>query len=980
MEVTIMKTLDSLTSYQVLQHRRLKDIQSDGALLEHKRSGARIILLSNDDENKVFTIGFRTPPVDNTGLTHILEHAVLCGSRKFPAKDSFVELAKGSLNTFLNAMTFADKTIYPVASRNDQDFQNLMDVYMDAVLHPNIHHQEEIFLQEGWNYNLEAVDAELKYNGVVYNEMKGAFSAPERVVYRSVLNTLFPDTIYSYESGGHPDDIPNLQYQELLAYHSKYYHPSNSYIYLYGNMDMEGKLKWLDEAYLAHYDRADAASDIALQAPFHQRAEAVRTYPIGSGESEENRSYLTYNAVIGTSLDPELTIAFQILHYALLGSQGAPLRQSILDQGIAKEVYGTYQSRVYQPFFSIVAKGSNQRDRDQFVDTITNVLNDLVSNGIDRDSLLAGISLYEFQYREADFGRYPKGLSYALQALGSWLYDDNAPFVHLENHHIFNRLRENMDKRYFEGLIERYLIRNTHASIVSVVPESGLSIKKEQKLRARLQTYRDQLNPDELQQLVDRTKALKAYQNEPSTKEQSATIPLLSREDLDPKSPKLGLELDRLDDTTILYHPLFTNGIGYLRLCFDLSNVPQELLAYAGVLEGVIGSVDTERFSYHQLANRINIHTGGIHTSIDAYGSTKQVNGYKAVFEFQAKVLYSQLSSAFELIQEMILSSKFDDTKRLYELIAQLKSSEQRKLISSGHLAARERALSYHSAVYSFRDRVGGISHYRLLEHLESHFDEEKEGLIHRLKELAGCIFRPENLLVSYTAEQEGIARVKPLAAAFKGKLFHHPVQRDTVIFTPEFRNEGFKTSSEVQYAAQTGNFIDKGYQYSGSLRVLKMILSYDYLWNQIRVKGGAYGCMTGFQRDGNSYMVSYRDPNLARTYEVYAQIPDYLRSFKASDQEMTRYIIGAIRELEPANSPAAASANALASYLSEFDDDDLQRERDEVLNTTAEDVAGLAPLVESVLELGSKCTVGNEDSVEAQRQLFHQVLPLFEK
>ena len=497
--------INALKNYELVQQKTLNDLQSEGYLLRHIKSGARVLLMENSDENKVFSIGFRTPPEDSTGVPHILEHSVLCGSKNFPVKDPFVELVKGSLNTFLNAMTYPDKTVYPVASCNDKDFQNLMHVYMDAVFYPNIYQHDEIFRQEGWSYNLESEEDALTYNGVVYNEMKGAFSSPEGVLDRVILNTLFPDNTYANESGGDPDVIPELTYEQFLDFHRKYYHPSNSYIYLYGDMDMEEKLNWLDEMYLSKFDTLEIHSEICMQKSFDAVKEVEMNYSISSNESEEDNTYLSYNKVIGTSLDRELYQAFQILDYALLSAPGAPLKKALVDAGIGKDIMGSYDNGIYQPIFSIVAKNANPEQKGAFVSLIEDTLSDIVKNGMDTKALEAGINYHEFRYREADFGNYPKGLMYGLQMFDSWLYDDEKPFLHVEAIETFDFLKEQVGNGYFEQLIQKYLLDNTHGAIVVVKPEKGRTARLDKELEEKLQNYKNSLSKEEVQELVAAT-------------------------------------------------------------------------------------------------------------------------------------------------------------------------------------------------------------------------------------------------------------------------------------------------------------------------------------------------------------------------------------------------------------------------------------------------------------------------------------------
>lgn len=969
--------LKQLKPYKVLQERRIEELKSDAYLLEHQKSGAKIVLLSNQDDNKVFSIGFRTPPEDDTGVAHILEHSVLCGSKKFPAKDSFVELLKGSLNTFLNAMTYPDKTIYPIASRNDHDFHNLMDIYLDAVLNTNIYENEKIFLQEGWNYNLTSADDELTYNGVVYNEMKGAFSSPERMVRREVLNSLFPDTTYSSESGGFPEAILDLTYQGLLDFHTRYYHPSNSYIYLYGDMDMEEKLQWLDENYLSAYDRIEIDSAIQLQPAFAERVDTVKTYSAGSTESEVDNSFLTYNAVIGTSLDKELNISFQILLYALLNAPGAVLKQALLDKGIAKDVYGSYDDSLYQPVFTVGLKKSNLESKEDFLGTVKEVLERVVKEGFDPKALLAGINSYEFNHREADYGRMPKGLIYGFSSLQSWLYDEEAPFTHLEANDVFAELRTKMNEGYFEQLIEKYLLQNTHTSFVALTPDKGLNSRKEEALKARLKTIQAGLSEEEVQTLIQKTEALAEYQNTPSTKEQQQVIPTLSIEDIEPKASTLHQTVNQVDGTTILHHNLYTNGIGYLRLLFDIKEVPRHLLPYAGLLKNVLGYVDTQNYSFNELSNEIHIHSGGIHSGIGSYANAHKHNEFKATYEFNAKVLYDKLGFAFDMIQEIVFTSRFDNSKRLYEIISQMKGNLQRNLINSGHSAGIGRSSSKHSAVADFREAVSGIAFYQWLEELQANFEARKEELSASLQELTGYIFRPENLLVSYTADEQGYEGLEQQVSDLKAKLFTHEVAKEEFTFTPAIHKEGFRSPSEVQYVVQTGNYIDKGYQYTGSLRVLQGILSLDYLWTNIRAKGGAYGCMSGFRRNGDSYVASYRDPNLDKTYKVYEEIPQYLTDFRADEREMTRYIIGAIQDLDTPRTPYGEGAFSLECYLSNVTEADLQQERDEVLSTKESDIIGFAALLSDILEQQQRCVIGNENKIEEQKQMFDETLDL---
>ena len=630
-----------LNAYEVLQTEDLSDLKSKGTLLKHKKSGARVLLMENDDENKVFTIGFRTPPSDSTGVPHIMEHSVLCGSKEFPVKDPFVELVKGSLNTFLNAMTYPDKTVYPVASCNDKDFQNLMHVYMDAVFYPNIYQNDKTFRQEGWSYKLDDPDGELTISGVVYNEMKGAFSSPEGVLDRVVLNSLFPDNTYSVESGGDPEVIPELTYEQFLDFHRKYYHPSNSYIYLYGDMNMEEKLRWLDEKYLSDFENEPVDSEIHLQKPFTEMKEVVQEYSIASEENEEDNTYLSYNKVIGTTLDEKLYLAFEILDYALLSAPGAPLKKALLDAGVGKDISGSYDNGVYQPIFSVISKNANVEQKEEFVRVIEDTLKDIVKNGINKKALRAGINYHEFRFREADFGNYPRGLMYGLQLFDSWLYDETKPFIHMQAIPTFEFLKEQVETGYFEELIQKYLLDNTHGSIVIIKPERGRTARMDKELADKLQAYKDSLSKEEIDALVKATKELEEYQEEESAPEDLAKIPVLGREDISREiAPIYNKELET-SGVKLVHHEVETNGIGYTALLFDLSGIPEEKLPYISILQSVLGIINTKNYEYSELFNEINVHTGGIGTSLELYTDVTKVKEkeFRATFEIKGKAL-----------------------------------------------------------------------------------------------------------------------------------------------------------------------------------------------------------------------------------------------------------------------------------------------------------------------------------------------------
>lgn len=967
-------TIHGLAEYEILDEHRVEDVQSDGFILRHKKSGARIAILSNNDDNKVFYIGFRTPPEDETGVPHIIEHTTLCGSKKFPVKDPFIELAKGSLNTFLNAMTYPDKTVYPVASCNDQDFKNLMDVYLDAVFNPNITKYEEIFKQEGWNYELTGKDDELKINGVVYNEMKGAYSSPDEVLSSQIYRSLFPDNTYSKDSGGNPEYIPKLTYEAYLDFYHKYYHPSNSYIYLYGDMDVVERLEWLDKEYLSLYDYKKVNSEINKQPAFDKIKNVEAQYSITMDDSQENKTYLSYNRVVGDTLDEMLYQAFDVLDYALVSSPGAPVKQALIDAGIGDDVYGSYDAGILQPVFSFVAKNANASQADEFESIIENTLKEVVKTGINKEALLAGINSSEFKFREADFGQFPKGLLFGLNCLDSWLFDDMKPFIHLECLGTFAKLRKAVDTDYFEKLIQEYLLDNTHGSSVTVKPKRGLGNEREEALAKELSDYKASLSDEEIKKLIEDTEHLKKYQEEPSSDEDLRKLPMLTRADMKKNAMPFSNIEDELLDVKVVRHDIESNGIDYISFLFDAGDFAQSELGYLGFFTNALGLVSTEKYSYTDLANATNIYTGGISTGTASHPDIKDRNNFVFKFEVKLKVLEKNLDKALELMEQMLLTSDFTDTKRLGELVAQIKARLQANLSSSGHLVAAMRSMSSFSRYALYQDELKGIAFYRSICHIEKELSESPKSVSDKLAAIAKKLFARNRMLISFTGNNEAYGNAKPslekVIAGFD-KMSAIGNQAEVHFNTAK---EAFIDASQIQYVAKTGDFICEGYEYTGALRLLRIILSYDYLWINVRVKGGAYGCMNTFLRSGESYFVSYRDPNLSDTLDVYDKIPEYIKSFSPDERDMTKYIIGTFSALDTPMNPEAKGSRSLSAYLEGITYEQIQKERNEILNAQPEDIRRLADLVEAVLKKDSICVIGNENMIKESAGLFENV------
>lgn len=966
-----------IPAYSIEAVEEIKELNTVGYLLKHKKTGANIVLLSNDDDNKVFNIGFRTPPENDTGLPHILEHSVLCGSRKYPSKNPFEELIQGSLNTFLNAMTYPDKTIYPVASCNEKDFKNLMDVYLDAVFHPNIYTRPEIFKQEGWHYELNSPEDKLKYNGVVYNEMKGALSEPASILEREVESAILPDTCYSYESGGKPEAIPSLSYEEFLDFHRKYYHPSNSFIYLYGDMDMAERLEYLDREYLGEYDRLEINSKIENQKPFDEVRYIEKPYPIGSDEDETDKGYLSYAVLCGLSLDTEEYYAFDALAYALISCPGAPLKQALTDAGIGKSISGgtTTLSQIY---FNINAKNADISKRDEFVKIIEEKLKQIIKDGIDKKALKAALNIGEFRYREADYGRYPKGLFYSLYVYDSWIYDEKKPFVNIKAGEIFEKLNKKLETDYFEKLLEKYFINNKSKVICTLYPEKGLEEANNKKLQQKLDEYMDSLDEEQKEKLIADTKALEKYQSEPSSKEDMEKLPILQISDIK-KEPRPYRYEKREEEVPVVFSDIFSNGIGYLNFSFDCKYVPKKLIPYVRLLTSVLTYMDTEHYKYSDLNNEINIHSGGVSRNIVMYEKPYTDRNYSLRFEMEIKAFYKELPFAFNIMKEIMLHTDVDNEKRLKEIIAENDTMLRQNIISNGHVAALYRVLSYQSESDMIMDMIsGGIGTYEYYHEWEKNFDFKE--ITDNLKKVMKLIFNKENLTINFIADEEGYSLMKPYIHELTDYLYTDSLTIPCDTLEINRGNEAFIIPSPVSYTARGGNFIEAGYKYTGTLLTLINALDYGYLWNNVRVLGGAYGVMSRYGKNtGNMSYMSYRDPNVAKTSEAFLSVPEYLRNFDADEREIRKYIIGAISILDTPLTIKAEGDRAFAAYITGRTNEALKKEREEVLSLSVEKIRQTAPLIDAVLKQNHICTVGNKEKIMEAKDLFDEIKDIFE-
>ena len=956
-------------TYELQKRSDLKELGLAGYVLRHKKTGARLICMPADDPNKTFAIAFRTPPIDNSGLTHILEHSVLCGSDKFPVKDPFVELMKTSPNTFLNAMTYPDKTIYPVSSCNDKDFANLMDVYLDAVFHPLLHHDERIFRQEGWRYELENEDGELSINGVVYSEMKGAFSSSDEVLERYAKQSLFPDTAYGFESGGAPESIPTLSYESFCGFHKKLYHPSNSWIYLYGNCDMEERLRFIDEAYLSAYDHEEIDSSLSLQPAFtEERTESI-TYPVGAEESAEGRACYSIQWVTGTADDVRTAAALSILEQVLLNAPGAPLKKALTDAGLGKDVSGSNTAEMLQPFFVIAAKDAPLGKKEEFEQTVRGTLEKLAENGLNRDALRAAISNSEFQTREADFGGLSKGLIFGLEILRNWLYDLEDPFRPLRYDDDYAFFKENLDTGYFESLIRKAFLENPHCSLVEMIPDPGKTERDDAAMKQKMAALKASLSADELKALCGKNAALKAWQETPDSEEDLAKVPKIGVSDLSRMARTIENEEDETAGVSLIHRAEKTSGIDYLQLFFPLENIPQEMIPWLGLYKACFNQVSTADHDYRELYDLGMELTGGMAFSLEAVFDQPS-KSWKPMAAVSMKVLHEKLAPALDLLKEILLATRFDDAQRIREIISETVIGLRQMLMDAGHQAAMRRALSYCDEKSLFAELTGGLDFFRFISDLERSYEAEKDKIAFSLRDTAKRIYKKNGMILNVTAEEEVYPELKEKLGAFAA-AFPEDTDRCFRMPAPERKNEGIKTSGGVGYVAMGGNFRAAG-PYTGALQILRSALSAGYLWQNIRVLGGAYGCMCRFPMSGDAYLVSYRDPNVRKTKEVYEAIPEWLESLNVPQDVVDGFIISTVGGMMDAPlTPSMKGSGDFRMWLSGITQDDLQKEREEALACTPETLRALAPYVKAVLDQNNFCVFGSVSAIDADSDLF---------
>ena len=972
-----MQVNDKIHGFLLKEMKEVPEISSRCFLFEHEKTGARLFYVKNDDDNKVFSISFRTPPIDDTGAAHIVEHSTLCGSRKFPLKEPFVELVKGSLNTFLNAMTFPDKTMYPVASRNAQDFHNLMDVYLDAVFYPQMHEKPEVLLQEGWHYEIDSPDAPLRYSGVVYNEMKGATSSPEDLLETELLKRLYPDTSYAFESGGNPEKIPDITQESFAAFHKKYYHPSNSYIYLYGDMDIDAQLAFIDEAYLSHFSWQEIDSTLKKQPKFEAMKRVTAEYPVGAEEDTKEKTYLSLGMIVCDAGDRLTRAAMSILTHALFMTDAAPVTQALMDAGIGKDVSASLESQIAQPNLTVEVTNAEPEDAERFYQVVTDTIGRLVKDGIDRTLLEASLNYIEFKTRESDFSSTPKGLVYNLAVMTHWLYGgDPAEPLFYENE--FKTLRDGLDNGLFEDMLRRCVLENPHKVLVTMKPSRTMAAEREAATEKKLAEKKAAMSAAEIEQIIATTARLKELQKTPDPPELLEKIPLLKLSDIRKQEEKLPLEEKELKGQKVLFSDIHTNGIAYLSLYFDGASITSEQQHYAYLLCDLLGAVDTDEHSYAELTNLANLHTGGLDYNVLAVTKGDTADDWFVKSVVKVRVLVRKLPELGKLLAEILTKSRFSDAKRMRELVKQTLAGVERQILNTPNRVMAVRLSSYFAPASRFEDE-GYLSYYRFLKELDAHFDERVRETGERLLALLAQMFTKRGLILSVTAEKKDYPAVETALSSLLDVLNDKAYPAAQQPKENEVKNEALVMSSRVQYVGKGGNFVRLGYKFTGAMRVLETIMRYGYLWTRVRVQGGAYGSSAQFARNGLMLFTSYRDPNLTETLQVYDEIADYLKNFTASEREMTKYIIGTIATVDMPLTPQMKGNLATVLYLRGITQEDRQRQRDEILAADANAIRALAPIVEACMKKDTYCVFGGEEKVRENEKIFSRVVRAME-
>lgn len=965
MELNLNQTYEG---FKLLKKEEAVEINSIAYHFEHERTKAKLLFLKNDDNDKTFAITFRTPPNDSTGLPHILEHSVLCGSEKYPLKDSFATLAKSTINSFINAFTFPDKTMYPFSTTNIEEFHKLMDVYLDAVFFPNIYKHKEIFLQEGWRFEIDEKTNKLKYNGVVYGEMKGAFSSAGRILDSHTQRALFPNTCYGVESGGDPEDIVNLKYEDFLDFHKKYYHPSNSLIYLYGDSNIEDELKILNENFLSKFDYLKVDSKIEEQKPFIAPKEETIEYPTTTKDCEDKYLF-GLSIVLGKATDDRLMLGLDLLGSILMDYESSPLKKALIKADLGEDVYGEfYEDYIYQPFFSITIENTSLDKKEKFKTVVNETLNKLKNEGIDKELITAAINKCEFTLKEGHFydSHFPKGLQIAIKVMDSMLYDGE-PLIHIKYNENLKFIKENLNNGYFEDLIDKYFLNNNHKALITLKPNSKLNPQK--LIDEKLAKIYENLTSDEIEQIKLQTAQVKQFQEQEESKENSDKIKVLNIDKIDKLPQTITLDKKNFEEIELQEYKTKTNGIEYFNFYFDLSQIPQDKIPYLNLISDLLEETKTKNYDSDDFANLINTYLGDFNISI--LGLEDKDNNLVPKLELSTKILEQNFDKLILILNELFNNVIFDEAK-VDEVLKKLNTRYEASILQSGHNYALTRIESYFSKVGKYNEICGGLEFYQFIKNLNQNFKTNKQKIIENLVEVYEMIFNKNNLIINIVSENFDFEKLKKLE--LKNKIYITQIYN----FKLETLNEAFETSSQINYVGKGFNFKKLGYEYSGSLLVLRNILRYNYLWDNLRVKGGAYGAMAKINQTGSFGLVSYRDPNINASLDIYDKLPQFLENLEMDEKELRRFIIGTISDQDKPLEIEDKSKKAMYDYLRKISFDERKKERTQIINTKLIDIKNMSNLTKDVLAKNNICVIGNETLIKKESEKFSKNINIF--
>jgi len=955
--------------FELVETRVIPELNTEASLYRHPTGAQLMSLASAEDENKVFGINFRTPPTDSTGIAHILEHSVLCGSDKYPVKEPFVELLKGSLKTYLNAFTYPDKTCYPVASQNLQDFYNLVDVYLDAVFHPRL--TPEVLKQEGWHYEVDGDS--LTYKGVVFNEMKGAYSSPERVLGEAIQQGLFPDNTYGVESGGHPRHIPDLTWDQFAAFHQDFYHPSNALIWFYGDDPTDQRCEIL-ETYMAQFEAQSVDSAVAVQPHWTEPRTMAITYAVSADEAdpenlegEQKKHYVTVNWLLEDGVDYGTRMGLQVLDHVLLGSSAAPLHKALIDSGLGEDLAGGgMDTQLRQLLFSIGLKGVNPQDEGQVEGLVLDALQRLARDGIDPETVEASLNTTEFRLRENNTGSFPRGISLMLRSLSTWLHGDD-PFEPLAFEAPLAALKDRISQGgYFERLIETHLLMNRHRTTVYVRPDADQSAREEAEEVARLAAVRASMSDADMARVAAEAEQLKARQEAPDEPADVAKIPTLRLDDLDREIRRIPVHRTEVAGVRTLYHDLFTNGILYVDIAFDLRTLPADLLPYVSLFGRCLLEMGTETENFVRLSQRIGSCTGGL-------WATSMVSNHRVATEpvgrflLRGKAMVHQTGDLLEIVRDVLLTTEFDNQQRFLQMTLEEKAGDEAGLIPGGHAVATLRLKSQFNETAWAIEQMEGLSNLFFLRELVKRVESDWGSVLSRLEAVRDHLVNRSTMLVNATFPDKDRAQVEPHIVALVQALPERPVTIGNWAAELRPKDEGLTLPAQVNYVAKGGNLYDLGYNMRGSVSVITKFLRNSYLWDRVRVQGGAYGAFCGFDHfTGVFTYTSYHDPNLQGTVDAYDGAAAFLQDLQLSDEELSKSIIGTIGELDSYQLPDSKGYVSMMRELTGVDDEYRQQMRDAVLATTAADFREFGDVLERMNDVGRVVVLGSKDAIEA--------------